>query len=426
MNSRCYLSLTLISSLILTACAREPKIDAARLASQNSVRVEGRISPATSVSSNTTPRGQKAGSDATEGAAAGASVWFEDPYGMAIAVAAPVVILATAAAGGLIGGAYGAATGSSATPEEINHAIATLNRNFRPAKVEGKFEVELAKAFRTRLKAATGTCIEARREKGGCRPTTTRGVVNVIASFQLAQSRADGAAGGLDLVSGVTLWADPRGLVEPNCISWTYRTRAGNLIELAKNGGAPMQRRLEQVLPAMAYDLTYLLLPRDGAIPPPPQTASAERRGFAPRQLNKVEYDRMMQTRKGREAIESGLYILDESRSPSAPRKLNKVEYKLAQETKYGRHMIEKGLYVLDEARDPSSPRVLNKAEFKIAQETKYGRHMIEKGLYILDDGTGTASAAQTGSVTSATALHSGKWTRKSCSYAALAGMTRR
>lgn len=378
-----------LGSITLASCAREPEIDAVRLANLRSVQIDARISEGTSVRSNATPRAQRAGSNAAGGAAAGAGVWFSDPWLIAVAITAPVVVVATGAAGGVMGGAYGAATGSSASPEQIDRAIGVLSNSFRPSQYREKLETELANAFSNRLNTATNTCVEARQERGRCRRDTPNGNLHVSVRFQLDQALTDGAAGGLDIVSGIIVWADPRGLVEPNCISWIYRTRAGNLMDLAQGGGAPLQNRMAQVLPQMAHDLTYLLLPRNGTIPAPAPTAP-EGSDISPRRLNPVEFRMMGQTQRGRRAIEQGFYVLDEEASLTQPRRLNATEFRMMNQTQRGRRAIERGFYVLDEGA--------------AASDTPPTRR---------ESRTNEAS-------------HSGKWTRRACSYAALSGLSSR
>lgn len=264
--------------VLLSACSEQQKYDATALAAVRTIQVGAQLSAANEATTNATPRGKQAGAGAVGGAVIGAGIWVTDPLLLAAAILAPGAVLVTTAVGGVVGGAVGAATGISASEEQIAAAVSVLNQSFKPARHQRQFEEEFAKSLESQFAAVGGPCVSSRQDRRKCGYSRGVGQIDVFAEMGVVASRNGGGAGGLDIVSNIIVRTKPAELLKPECLGWSHRARAGNLIKLANDGGRPFQARLQQVLSEVAQELPRIMFKeRTLATNEKPDTKSAVR-----------------------------------------------------------------------------------------------------------------------------------------------------
>lgn len=250
----------LVVLALLLACSKQQKYDVSRLDTVRTLQVNAQISAHPGTSTNAMPRGQRAGSGAVGGAVLGASIWVSDPLLLAAAIIAPVAVLATTAVGGVIGGVAGAATGISASEDQILAAVSVLDQSFEPASYQQQFATEFAKSLEDQFAPTSNVCVAARPRGRKCPRSGGTGKLTVIIQMEAVPSKGDGGAGGIDIASNVLVRSKPSNLLQPECLGWIHRVRAGNLIELANDGGKPFEHRVQRILSEIARDLPYAML----------------------------------------------------------------------------------------------------------------------------------------------------------------------
>jgi hypothetical protein len=248
-----------VVALALGACAKQPEIDGTALAKRSSVEVSASFSEKKSTASGAYTKGEGAKSGALGGGAAGVGIWANE-LGVYALVLAPGVIVATAVAGAGIGAVSGAAAGTNYTREDIDQAVATVDRSFAPELYSEEFEVLMAAELRKRLETESGPCVAARSERNRCSRKSNRAVLHMSHAFQIGPAEKNASGGHLDFTAYMTFWSEPRGVVTPDCVTLIYRHPAGNLFDLAANDGAGVQASFRRMLPSLSDGLAERLV----------------------------------------------------------------------------------------------------------------------------------------------------------------------
>ncbi len=250
-------------SLVLAACASEPKIDASRLSSRSSVEINVSISDSGAARSGAFTKGEGGAGGAAGGAAAGLGMWGAlGEVGLAALILAPGVVVGTAVVGAGIGAASGTAAGTNYTREDIDRAIQTVESAFAPQSFDKEFEAAVASKLQSKLQAGNGPCITTSSERQKCQRTGSSSVVKMNVSSRISASASQSGRGDLDFFTQSTLWTEPRGVISPDCVTLLYRYPAGNLFDLAANNGAPVQASYRRMLASMSEGLVDQMLGR--------------------------------------------------------------------------------------------------------------------------------------------------------------------
>ncbi len=238
----------------LSACAPSlPDINTANLASRSTINLSVRIVDG-DVRSTAYTRGEGAvsGIGAGAGGALEAGLSSADPFGLALGVAL-VPVFATA------GGIYGAASGTSRSREEIVRAVDTLNRAYQPSKFERAFEATLSNSLSTGLFDGVPPCFSTSSSRSSCPQGAQTSNLVIRTSFNLVPADSGAGSGNLDFIVQTLLTAEPKDVLQPECISLRYTNFAGNLFELAENNGQPMTTSLQSTLYDFAVELPLIL-----------------------------------------------------------------------------------------------------------------------------------------------------------------------
>ena len=175
-------------ALALGACAKQPDIDGTGLTKRSSVEVRASFSEKKETASGAYTKGEGAKSGALGGGAVGLGMWANE-LGFYALVLAPGVIVATAVAGAGIGAASGAAAGTNYTREDIDQAVATVDRSFAPERYSEEFEALLAADLRKRLETEGGPCAAARSERNRCSRTSNTTPASISRSANVESPR---------------------------------------------------------------------------------------------------------------------------------------------------------------------------------------------------------------------------------------------
>jgi hypothetical protein len=249
----------IVTIALLTACATEERLETALLLDRRTLIVAADVSDRTMVRS--TAHTQSEGADAGADAAASLAVdaWgASGELGLYVLVFAPLVIPITIAASGAGGAAAGAASGTKMTRESIEAAIANVQSNFKPREVKALFEDSLVASIQQNSLDGSMPCIRGQRANG-CPRNRDNAVVAFDAAMQLVPSRIGAGKGEIDVLTHLTISAQPRGLMKPECITWVHRRAAGNLFDLASGGRPAVMGQVRAAIEEVATQAPAIL-----------------------------------------------------------------------------------------------------------------------------------------------------------------------
>ncbi|MBD3677397.1 MAG: hypothetical protein HUJ27_03240 [Rhodobacteraceae bacterium] len=267
---------------LIPACTSHPRIEAGRLAARSAIEVQAHVTDRFSLETTAYSRSEGMAKGAVGGAAGGAAIWMNE-LGFYALVLAPAAIPLTVAAGAGIGAVGGAVTGTSHSREDIELAKRALAQEFRPKRYERRLEAYMSHTLREDHFEDGAPCIASRAQGRRCPRDTGYTVLNVQFAFQFEPPRSGGGNGALDLVSYASVWADPHGVLSPECITWKYRHRVGNLFDLAQGGEEELDRVIHEIIPDFTAGLAQRVFDprRSGAqnSPRPSKSGRWERQG---------------------------------------------------------------------------------------------------------------------------------------------------
>lgn len=225
-----------MSTALLAACVAEERLEADRLVGQRTLIVAAEVSNRTVVRSAAYTKSEGATTGASAASTAAVDAWMTSgELGLWVLALAPIAIPITVAVSGAAGAASGAASGTPMNRENIELAIENVQANFRPSEVEALLEDKLVQTIRHTHPDTANVCVDAQRKKV-CPLNRSRALVLFEAAIQLAPSRRRAGKGDIDVLTHLTISAQPQDLMQPVCVTWVHRRAAGNLFDLA-NGG---------------------------------------------------------------------------------------------------------------------------------------------------------------------------------------------
>ena len=125
------------------------------------------------------------------------------------------------------------ATSTPHSRGEISQAIRDFDRQFRPEHHRKAFETAMAGELRSRAGVAPAPCVQPHGAPSLCRRSAATGMLFADIAMEPVSDRL----GNVEVLTRVTLVAEPADVMQPACLIWRFRSPLDNIFNPSKNGG---------------------------------------------------------------------------------------------------------------------------------------------------------------------------------------------
>ena len=142
------------------------------------------------------------------------------------------------------------ATSTPHSQGEISQATRDFERHFQPKRFRKTFETSLAAELRSLTRDKAGLCVRAMQNTSRC----SRSAKSILLFAEAAVEPFSDQHGNIEALTRVTALVEPKGLLQPVCLSWRFRSPIGNIFDPSQSGASEIDSALRRTMQQIAAE----------------------------------------------------------------------------------------------------------------------------------------------------------------------------